>query len=79
MAHLWVQNPCKVFHDIAAGPVAVLTEERDRKCQAMRPHIQHVNHRHRKTERENCESAEGKSGLRGARKEAEKEGGRAEG
>ncbi len=75
MAHLWVQNPCIVFHDIAAGPVAALTEERDRKYQAMRPHIRHVNHRHRGTDRENCESAEGKSGLTGARKE----GGRAEG
>lgn len=59
--------------------MAALTEESDRKCQAMRPHIRHVNHRHRGTERENCESAEGKSGLKGARKEAEKEGGRAEG
>ncbi len=55
--------------------MAALTEERDRKYQAMRPHIRHVNHRHRGTDRENCESAEGKSGLRGARKE----GGRAEG
>ncbi len=48
--------------------MAALTEERDRKCQAMRPHIRHVNHRHRGTDRENCESAEGKSGLRRARK-----------
>lgn len=51
---------------LAPGPVAALREERDRKCQAMRPHIRHVNHRHRGTETQNCESAEGKSELRGS-------------